>query len=244
VSFYLRINKRIKMNKYKNNIGLNHSKDACHLTPSSIRPSIKLIQNILNDLDNNISLVTFTNDYGYVFLSRGQNKKLFSLLDTSGFWNFHCTNTKRKMCSLHQIVLYVWKGWNLFLKGYTCNFHACEIHHIDHDPSNNNLDNLVYVTSQENKLLSDICRFTYNGTVKSAAINPFGQGNRKSKFTRIIKLIKVTFTRTFERLGLKTPPQSSFEWLLNLPQDLSHNIVSFWQSCPPSNKSFLDSVFS
>lgn len=218
---------------------MKHEKDICNLTAKEIKQVIKELKLFL--YKNNIPKVSFKNKYGYVFYSREMNRKLFSLLDKSGFWDFHCTNRKKNICSLHQIVLYIHKGWKLFLYGYLCDSNETEIHHLDHDPSNNNISNLVYVTSQENKLLSDICRFTYNGYIKSESISPFGKRRDVSAF---IQIIQKTVKATFERLGITSPTESAFAWLMSLPQKLGKEIVHCWQHLPLNTQLFVNSIFN
>lgn len=228
-------------NREKDMEGLFHSKDSCPYTARQIKPSVYKIKDIIYNKENKIPIASFKNKFGYVFLPRYLNKKLFSLLDTSGFWLFHSSNKSQSICSLHQVILYIHKGYHLLLKGYTCDMSCCEIHHLDHDPSNNNKENLVYVSSQENKLMSDVCRFTYNGYIKSASINPFKKDNSKS---RIINLIKKTVAATFSRFGLTAPTETSFNWLMSLPQDLGNKIVYTWQHLPHNTKLFINSIYN
>ena len=225
--------------KTKEKTALYYSKDACPYKASQLKPAIYELKDIFQNEENKTPVNCFKSKHGYMFLTRSLNKKIFSLLDKSGFWLFHCSNKGQQICSLHQLRLYLHKGWQLLLRGYTCDMQCCEIHHLDHDPSNNHPSNLVYVTSQENKLLSDFCRMTYNGSIKNASINPF---NYKGT-SRFIGIIKKTIKATYARLGLNAPEETVFAWLMNLPAKLGKEIVYAWQYLPSKTQSFIRSVY-
>lgn len=198
---------------------------ACPYRASELKPRIKMLQHALEALP----IVTFAGRHGYKFLSRALNRHLFSILDNCGFWDFHSTNHQKMICSLHQVVLYAYKGYRYFLLGYTCPAGTYEIHHLDHDPSNNDLGNLVYVTPQENQILASITRMSYHSNAQSAHIGSFG---RKHPLTHFAKLARSTFIRTFNRLGFSVPSTSIADWLFTLPAELGQTLIKYWLHIP------------
>ena len=216
---------------------LPHSKSSCHLSAREL----KFWKQKAQDIVDNSNAVCFQGSHSYLFLTRHSNKELFSYLDKCGFFDFHCTNTQKQICSYHQVVLFLHKGWKLFLFGYTCPSGTYEIHHLDHDPSNNSPDNLVYVTPQENQILATITRMSYYSNAQTALIGAF---NKKSKLSDFAKLLKLTFERTYSRLGFQVPDVSLASWLLSLPAHLGKKLYQYWVKVPSTVGSFYDSIYN
>jgi HNH endonuclease len=87
-------------------------------------------------------------------LFKGKEPEIFEILNKYYFFSFHCTN-KGKRCSVAQIRAYFSRnngGWKKALEGHCCQKGQTEIHHYDHNPSNNSPNNLEYVTPELNKL--------------------------------------------------------------------------------------------
>lgn len=108
----------------------------------------------------------------YIYVTRQLNPTLFKLLDKVGFFKFHITNRKKQIVGVHQIVLFCSKGWKKLQFGLVCRAGATEVHHLDHNPQNNQPSNLWYVTPTENKVIAVIatscCQVhinPYQGTV-------------------------------------------------------------------------------
>jgi hypothetical protein len=133
----------------------------------------KKLLNQLKELIQNKQYKYFKSKEGYKFITKSSNKKLFALLNKVGFFVFHKTNRKKVIVGLHQIVLYIYKGYRSMCLGGSIKKGQMEIHHIDHDPSNNSYTNLEYTTPHNNKAIAtiiNICCNTrasyYNGAVK------------------------------------------------------------------------------
>lgn len=93
-------------------------------------------------------------------LSRKDNQHLFKLLDIFCFFNYHQTN-KGYTCYVSQIMLFISGnkskcGWFDYIKGNFCLLNEKEVHHKDNDVTNNNCQNLQYVTPNENKILNNV----------------------------------------------------------------------------------------
>ena len=120
---------------------------------SQLKANLQTVKELIKNKEFNY----FVTKYGYKILTRHKNKTLFSLLEKVGFFNFHITNRKKVMVGLHQVVLYIYKGYKAYhLKGIAPKG-AIEVHHIDHNPSNNSVTNLEYTTPANNKAIATIC---------------------------------------------------------------------------------------
>lgn len=141
------------------------------------------IKDVIKEIKLLLPNVVYTSDkYGYQKLIKGNNKELFKLLSKIGFFDFHSTNNGF-ICYMHQINLYLHKGWKMYRKGLMCNKGELEVHHKDHNPSNCEVGNLVYVTPYENKLLSRIVKSGfYLGKVINKTLSTC-----KEKFKEIVK---------------------------------------------------------
>lgn len=155
------------------------------------------IKAVIKEIKLLLPSAMYTSDnYGYQKLSKGNNKELFKLLNKIGFFDFHSTNNGF-ICYMHQITLYLHKGWKMYRKGLMCNKGVLEIHHKDHNPSNCNPQNLVYVTPYENKLLS---RIVQSGFYLGKVIN-----KTLSTCTRKFKeIVKATRELTLAHLACKS----------------------------------------
>lgn len=216
---------------------LPHSDSSCHLSAQEL----KFWKRKAYEIVDTGNAVCFEGNHGYLFLTRRCNKELFNYLDRCGFFDFHCTNNQKQICSYHQVVLFLHKGWKLFLKGFTCPCGTYEIHHLDHDPANNAVSNLVYVTPQENQILATITRMSYHSNAQTALIGAF---NVKKKLTHFAQLLKLTFERTYSRLGFQIPDVSLASWLLSLPANLGKKLYQYWVKVPASVGSFYNSIYN
>jgi hypothetical protein len=215
---------------------LPHSKSSCHLTAREL----KLWKRKAQAHMHTGKVYCFEGNHGYQFLTRKTNKQLFNYLDRCGFFEFHCTNTQRQICSLHQIVLYLHKGWELFLFGYTCPCGTYEIHHLDHDPRNCEPENLVYVTPQENQILASITKMSYHSNAQIPLIGAF---NAKNKLTNFANILKLTFERTYSKLGFQVPDVSLASWLFSLPANLGKQLYKYWVKVPATVADFYNTIY-
>ena len=100
---------------------------------------------------------------GYMIVRRSKNPELFKALAKYHFFDFHCTNRRRQLVGVHQIVLYIYRGWARYYYAQTyCVKGHLEVHHLDHNKLNNDPKNLWYVTPTENKVLADITQVCLN----------------------------------------------------------------------------------
>lgn len=105
-------------------------------------------------------------DNSYIYVTRQLNPSLFKALDKVGFFKFHITNVKKQIAAVHQIVLFCFKGWKKLQFGLYCRAGQTEVHHLDHNPQNNDPSNLWYVTPTQNKVISDITTACCNVTIQ------------------------------------------------------------------------------
>lgn len=115
----------------------------------------------------------FSSKNKYKFLTANQNKELFKLLNQTGFFKLHYSNRKKQIVGFHQVVLFVFKGWKSLVFDTQIIKGQLEVHHLDHNPSNNHYSNLEYTTPENNKAIAtitSICCSTsaeyYNAEVK------------------------------------------------------------------------------
>lgn len=116
----------------------------------------------LKEIIRNNQYEYFKSQGGYKILTRNKNKEIFNLLDILGFFKFNKTNRRKSICGVHQIVCYLYKGIKSYQLDGTINKHETEVHHIDHDPSNNSHHNLEYTTPFNNKAIATIVNICCN----------------------------------------------------------------------------------
>jgi hypothetical protein len=145
---------------------------------------------------------TFSDKLGYVKLLQKDNIQLFVTLSRLSMFEFHLTNGGSS-CYLHQIILYLSVGWKLYRRGKFAEAGSIEVHHLDHDPSNNSPDNLWYVSPLENKLLAHNLAGAFNLS-RTNGRDPFRAVRNSARF---VKLRILTAWKTLARLGMK-----SFVW--------------------------------
>ena len=189
----------------------------------SIKPYLVQLKSIMKQEQ----FFYYTNKNGYIVLTRDSNSHIFSLLDLAGFFDFHCTNSKKEIAGHHQIMLYIYQGYRFLMKGFTCPWGTYEVHHLDSDPSNNSPSNLTYVTPQENAICASLSSMKYHGFVDSPHI---GIWDSESPKLRLANLIKTTFERTMKRLGFTFKISSVAQWLFSLPADIGNKIYRQWKS--------------
>ena len=130
-------------------------------TPNGVPPTA-IVRNRVQDLciiaSNNATKLN-----GYLYVQRSQNKELFRYLDRFGFFQFHRSNRSKRLVAIHQIVLYFYKGYKRYYYGnQVCVKGTLEIHHLNHNTTDNDKKNLWYVTPTENKVLADITQVCLN----------------------------------------------------------------------------------
>lgn len=131
---------------------------------------------------------------GYRALYRNnRNRELFYLLTLLGFFDYHRSNRTRRIIYEHQVVHYLTTGWHAYKNGKFMLKDQQEIHHLDHDVTNNNPSNLVVVTPAENKLLANcLGGFNFSAVKDKADIRP-----------DFFKLVLATIRATTRRLGFE-----------------------------------------
>lgn len=154
----------------------------------------------------------------YLTLINSKNKTLFNLLDQAGFFEFHISNNKF-IVGLHQIVAYIYKGYRSYINGYTVEKGYIEIHHLDSNPRNNHITNLVYVSTQEHLLISQASLNYTTTIVKSCEPCPFNSKGEpvSDALKRLSYLVYTTIKRTFSSIGVSTNI-SVFNVLCEIPQ--------------------------
>jgi len=161
----------------------------------------------------------FVNKNGYKFLTQTQNPALFKLLKNACFFKLHASNKKKQIVGMHQVVLYVWKGWKKLYFGHKILKGSVEVHHLNHNPSDNHISNLWYTTPTNNKVIADITSvccstsaYYHNAEVKFDIdrVNLFGVGNFCELLIRSIKATSQNFgADLFKELLLNLPFQQS-----------------------------------
>jgi hypothetical protein len=71
------------------------------------------------------------NKDGYFFLIRGNKSEFFELLEKTGFFEFHETNTSKNSVYQHQVSKFLATGYELYGRGYYARKGEVEIHHLD-----------------------------------------------------------------------------------------------------------------
>lgn len=135
-------------------------------------------------------------------LSRKQNSHLFKLLSIIGFFDYHISNNGYT-CYLYQINHFINGGKNLDKSGWqdyrAGNFmqkDEWELHHLDHDCTNDSPSNLIKTTPYENKLLATCVKGGfYLGKVIKEKI---------SDMTKFANLVTQTQIATLQRLAYES----------------------------------------
>jgi hypothetical protein len=176
--------------------------------------------------------ITWENSNGYICLNRSQNKELFAVLEFLGFFEFHYTNKRKQIVGMHQIVLYLQRGFNKirYHRKDVLEGPLEEIHHLDSDPKNNIWQNLVYVTAQQNSLCADAVHKPYHGlrSLNSANIKSWSEYGGGAADTA--KLIKKTIVCTLQGLGFALEQLPSVaNILMRLPAEIGREIIKNWR---------------
>ena len=172
-----------------------------------------------------------TNANGYQYVLAKENKRLFQFLEQCRFFVFHCTNTKKEIAYVHQIVLYTDKrpgaGWRRERRGEVCCAGQMEVHHLDGDVTNNVYSNLWYVSPIENKLLAHA---TQNPEIINDpakwVVHHGGEGGEIRPLTQFKRLLELTLRRTMTRLGLDWDKQEVQKWWRGLPSNAAHQLLA------------------
>lgn len=196
------------------------------------RPSYHAMYIMLGGARRYLAAATIhTNASGYQYVLAKENKRLFDYLEQCRFFAFHCTNVRKEIAYVHQIVLYTDRrpaaGWRRERRGEVCRAGLMEVHHLDGDPSNNDYSNLWYVSPIENKLLAhatqnpeviaDPAQWVVHYGTDSGDIRPLAQ------FTCLLEL---TLQRTMTRLGLDWAQEKVQRWWRGLPTDAARHLMA------------------
>ena len=172
---------------------------------------------------------SFSNKEGYVLLLASDNPALFEAITDLAFFDFQSTNIERAIVGYHQVVLYLHRGiwaWR-YKSNKVIASGKTECHHLDSNPSNNNIDNLVYVTPQQNKLCANAVHSKYLGQVTSACIEHWSDFGNSLMDTA--NLIRLTIIRTFQGMGIDTSdiPKAAY-FFFRLPRYIGKEIIKHW----------------
>jgi hypothetical protein len=175
---------------------------------------------------------SFINKSGYRCLIREDNEELFNALEDLGFFEFHCTNVKKQIIGYHQAVLYLYNGWKILrYNSQKCAQGKLEVHHFDSNRLNNNIENLWYVTPQQNCLCSSVVNKKYLGHkhLRSANLVRWGKATG-NELSTTAALIQKTYVRTMKAMGFTLSQIPSVaNILLQCPRDLGKKLVRHWQ---------------
>lgn len=175
---------------------------------------------------------SFINKSGYRCLLRKENQQLFNTLEDLGFFEFHCTNKQKVIIGYHQAVLYLHNGWKILrYNSQKCAQGKLEVHHFDSNTLNNDVDNLWYVTPQQNCICSSIVNKKYLGHkhLHSANLVRWGKATG-NELTTTAALIRKTYIKTMKAMGFtlsQIPTVANI--LLQCPYNLGKKLVRHWQ---------------
>lgn len=151
---------------------------------------------------------------GWHQVLKKDNKELFASLDNLGFFDFHTTNGGSS-AYIHQISLYLHKGYMDYLEGTQLYRGVTDVHHIDSDRGNNQHGNLRYTPSFLNSSMVSIEERIKKGTFIAGSykmckvmvdkINGSGFGLKKA-----MEIVTDTITATLGKFA-----KNSFETFSN-----------------------------
>jgi hypothetical protein len=129
--------------------------------------------------------------------AKSENKELFKMLNEIGIFNFYITN-KGDSIQLSQIVYFCKAkgGWyQQWYKDKTMKMGQDVIHHLDHDPENNAINNLAAISHQLNIALQlAVYNIIVNEANKEKIIKKLSDGSKKVRRV-IIKTIEKSCAR-------------------------------------------------
>lgn len=173
--------------------------------------------------------VVFHGRDGRLFLNRHHNTLIFQKLDEAGFFRFHCTNRKRKIVGVPQIVAFFTYGWKALKNGYDAREGQIEVHHIDGNVQNNSPENLVYLSKQDHLLVSAYSNTPRFGEVRSSNPTPFNRQGKpiESGHKRFLSEIvaRTVAAVAAARTGKKVRVHFLRVWL-SLPKKLYNKILN------------------
>lgn len=157
----------------------------CH-----IKFVIRLIKSLLPTLKYKISADS------RVRYTKYQHKNLFNLLHLIGFFDYHQTNNGF-VITRYQVVYFLSQGWRDYRDGQFMLHLESEYHHLDHNPYNDILSNLVKVTPYENKLLATCVKsgFYINTVIteKISCMTRFARLVTQTQIATLLRLAKESF---------------------------------------------------
>lgn len=164
---------------------------------------------------------THTNQQGRVFLRSSNNKWIFHQLRLLGCFEFYATNNGH-IVGLSQIVAFLSYGWKAYKNGFTASKDEIEVHHIDGDVTNNDSDNLVYLSREDHQVVSDISYTPFYGKVNYIGCTPFNKhGRATSNPTHfLVNIIQETVSAVSSRRSKIKLHIPYSDVLLNLPKTL------------------------
>lgn len=163
-----------------------------------------------------------------ITLFKSNNKWIFKQLHLLGCFDFYSTNNGN-IIGLSQVIAFLSYGWKAFRNGFTAPKHTIEVHHINGDVTNNNPDNLIYLSKEDHQVVSDLSYTPFYGKVNWVGHTPFNrQGKTNTNKTHfLINVIQETIEAVTSRRSNTKLSIPFYEVLLNLPQSLwksSNNI--------------------
>ena len=141
---------------------------------------------------------------------------------------------------LHQIVAFLSSGWKWLENGETAPKGEIEVHHLDHDPTNNEPDNLILLSNQDHKIVSEACSTEYLGKVLHPEPTPLNRRGRPIKNPKNFLANVIVWTMKYSaRKFNRFFNVNHLDCLLALSSDIYSNIVSFSFA---ETKRFLDMI--
>lgn len=102
---------------------------------------------------------------GYVRLYKSNHPQLFINLTRLGFFDFNTSNDGSWVVGAHAVVAFMSYGWKALSKGITISKDTHQVHHLNNNPRDNNPNNLVYLTLQSHKIVSNVSKTNFVGSL-------------------------------------------------------------------------------
>ncbi|MBE9176768.1 hypothetical protein IQ225_18230 [Synechocystis salina LEGE 06155] len=170
---------------------------------------------------------------GYLYIE--PDPELYEFLKHIGFLGFHETN-HGEIIYKHQLIKYLFgNGHKLYANGYYARKGEVEIHHLDNDPTNNEVDNLKYVSPQLNRYCSESLFLTYYGD-PSETSSKIPEGQKEAE-----KMLYLTLERYLKRYGVYCNDRPKLEELLKMFHHYGREYITSRLGQSP-NPLFLDTL--
>ncbi|WP_338116588.1 HNH endonuclease [Synechocystis salina] len=158
------------------------------------------------------------NKDGYFFLIRENKSEFFELLEKTGFFEFHETNTSKNSVYQHQVSKFLASGYKIYGRGYYARKGEVEIHHLDSNQQNNDPRNLRYVSPGLNYFIARSLRFPYTGEIS----NCITETREEAK-----EMLLLSLKRTLNYRGRELT-QEQLDFLLKLRLEQAQSILNEW----------------